>query len=532
MGKTLYLECYSGISGDMTVAALLDLGADQEVLGKVLASLPVQGFETKISRVKKSGIDACDFDVVLDAEIDGHDHDMEYLHGHAHPAEAAQQSKMEVHAHSQEEEHGHEHVHAHGDEHDHQHSHSHEEEHSHGHTHSHEEEPNHEHVHTHDNEHEHSHSQEDHAHEHTHSHEGEHTHAHGHHHHHQHRGMKEIRQIIAAADMTENARKISLDIFEILAQAEAKAHNVPAEEVHFHEVGAVDSIVDILSVAVCLDNLGITDVIVPVLYEGTGTIRCQHGILPVPVPAVTNIVQQCGLDLKITSVKGELVTPTGAAIVAAVRTGKTLPENFEIEKIGIGAGKRTYECPGILRAMLIQNTEPPKAKNGQSDIEKSCAGSLGEAAPDQSSDDKDVIYKLETNIDDCSGEVLGFVMERLFEAGARDVHYTPVYMKKNRPAWLLTVICKEEDVPGMEALIFAETTSIGIRKARMERTILPRRKEKVMIPFGEVEVKICGPEGAQKCYPEYESLAKICRKTGISYAEAYQMAVEASQNRG
>lgn len=462
MGKTLYLECYSGISGDMTVAALLDLGADQEVLGKVLASLPVQGFETKISRVKKSGIDACDFDVILDAEIDGHDHDMEYLHGHEHPAEAAQLSKMEVHAHS------HEHVHAH------QHSHSHEEEHSHGHTHSH---------------------------------DGEHTH--DHHHHHQHRGMKEIRQIIAAADMTENARKISLDIFEILAQAEAKAHNVPAEEVHFHEVGAVDSIVDILSVAVCLDNLGITDVIIPVLYEGIGTIRCQHGILPVPVPAVTNIVQQCGLDLKITQVKGELVTPTGAAIVAAVRTGKTLPENFEIEKIGIGAGKRTYECPGILRAMLIRNTDS-----------------------DQSSDDKDVIYKLETNIDDCSGEVLGFVMERLFEAGARDVHYTPVYMKKNRPAWLLTVICKEEDVPGMEALIFAETTSIGIRKARMERTILPRRKEKVMIPFGEVEVKICGPEGAQKCYPEYESLAKICRKTGISYAEAYQMAVEASRNRG
>ena len=516
MGKTLYLECYSGISGDMTVAALLDLGADQEVLGKVLASLPVQGFETKISRVKKSGIDACDFDVILDAEIDGHDHDMEYLHGHehAHAAEAAQHGKMEVHEHSQEHGHAHsheeysdEHEHTHEEEHDHQHSHSHEEEHSHGHTHSHEEEPNHEHVHTHDNEHEHSHNQEDHAHGHTHSHDGEHTH--DHHHHHQHRGMKEIRQIIAAADMTENARKISLDIFEILAQAEAKAHNVPAEEVHFHEVGAVDSIVDILSVAVCLDNLGITDVIVPVLYEGTGTIRCQHGILPVPVPAVTNIVQQCGLDFKITQVKGELVTPTGAAIVAAVRTGKTLPENFEIEKIGIGAGKRTYECPGILRAMLIRNTDS-----------------------DQSSDDKDVIYKLETNIDDCSGEVLGFVMERLFEAGARDVHYTPVYMKKNRPAWLLTVICKEEDVPGMEALIFAETTSIGIRKARMERTILPRRKEKVMIPFGEVEVKICGPEGAQKCYPEYESLAKICRKTGISYAEAYQMAVEASLNRG
>lgn len=439
MGKTLYLECYSGISGDMTVAALLDLGADQRVLEEVLGSLPVQGFEIKVSRVKKSGIDACDFDVILDKEIDGHDHDMEYLHGQ-----------------------GHEDGTRHGQ------GHEHEQEH--------EDEPSH-----------------------------EHSHGHSHEMSHHHRGMKEIRQIIEASKMTDGARKTALAIFGILAEAEAKAHNVPVEEVHFHEVGAVDSIVDILSVAVCLDNLGITEVIVPVLYEGTGTIRCQHGILPVPVPAVTNIVQQCGLEFKITPVSGELVTPTGAAIVAAVRTSCKLPENFTIEKTGMGAGKRNYECPGILRAMLI-NTEV------------------------SDSDHSDHIYKLETNIDDCSGEILGFVMERLFEAGARDVHYTPVYMKKNRPAWLLTVICKEEDIQGMEALIFAETTSIGIRRVRMERTILPRKKIKVMIPFGEVEVKICGPEGAQKCYPEYESLAKICRKTGISYSEAYQMAVEAGKN--
>nr|WP_294667442.1 nickel pincer cofactor biosynthesis protein LarC [uncultured Blautia sp.] len=439
MGKSLYLECYSGISGDMTVAALLDLGADQRVLEEVLGSLPVQGFEIKVSRVKKSGIDACDFDVILDKEIDGHDHDMEYLHGQ-----------------------GHEDGTRHGQ------GHEHEQEH--------EDEPSH-----------------------------EHSHGHSHEMSHHHRGMKEIRQIIEASKMTDGARKTALAIFGILAEAEAKAHNVPVEEVHFHEVGAVDSIVDILSVAVCLDNLGITEVIVPVLYEGTGTIRCQHGILPVPVPAVTNIVQQCGLEFKITPVSGELVTPTGAAIVAAVRTSCKLPENFTIEKTGMGAGKRNYECPGILRAMLI-NTEV------------------------SDSDHSDHIYKLETNIDDCSGEILGFVMERLFEAGARDVHYTPVYMKKNRPAWLLTVICKEEDIQGMEALIFAETTSIGIRRVRMERTILPRKKIKVMIPFGEVEVKICGPEGAQKCYPEYESLAKICRKTGISYSEAYQMAVEAGKN--
>ena len=472
MGKSLYLECYSGISGDMTVAALLDLGADQKVLEEVLKSLFVQGFEIKVSRVKKSGIDACDFDVILDKEIDGHDHDMEYLYGHVHGSAEPEAS------------------HTHG---------------AAGHSHD----------------------------------EASHTHgAAGHSHSHHHCGMNEIRQIIDGAKMTDTARKTALAIFEILAKAEAKAHNVPVEEVHFHEVGAVDSIVDILSVAVCLDNLGITEVIVPVLYEGTGTIRCQHGILPIPVPAVTNIVQQCGLDLKITQVQGELVTPTGAAIVAAVRTSNKLPENFVIEKTGIGAGKRTYECPGILRAMLIHaekgrvpEEENLKKKNESLSKKNAEAPSLKTAAGiTDSIDSIDYIYKLETNIDDCSGEVLGFVMEKLFEAGARDVHYTPVYMKKNRPAWLLTVICREEDIPGMEALIFAETTSIGIRRIKMERTILPRKKIKVMIPFGEVEVKICGPQGAEKCYPEYESLAKICRKTGISYGEAYQMAVEAGKN--
>ena len=280
MGKTLYLECYSGISGDMTVAALLDLGADRSVLDRVLKSLKVSGFETKISRVVKSGIDACDFDVVLDKEHENHDHDMEYLHGHHHE--------------------GHESNHAHG------------------------------------------------------------TGTAQDHHHHEHRGIKEITYIIEHSAMTENAKKIALRIFEILAEAESKAHNVPVDQVHFHEVGAVDSIVDIVSVAVCLDNLGITEVIVPVLCEGMGTVRCQHGILPVPVPAVTHIVQQCGLDLRITPVQGELVTPTGAAIVAAVRTSCKLPETFAIEKTGIGAGKRTYECPGILRAMLIHPEESHK----------------------------------------------------------------------------------------------------------------------------------------------------------------------------
>ena len=456
MGKTLYLECYSGISGDMTVAALLDMGADQTVLDNVLKSLPVSGFQTKVSRVVKSGIDACDFDVVLDKEHENHDHDMEYLHGHHHD-------------HSQNDC---EHVHAHeGDE-----------------------------LHTH-------------THQHTHSHAVESAHVH---HHHEHRGMKEITHIIEHGAMTENAKKIALRIFEILAEAESKAHNVPVDQVHFHEVGAVDSIIDIVSVAVCLDNLDITDVIVPVLCEGRGTVRCQHGILPIPVPAVANVVSANHLHLKMTEVEGELVTPTGAAIVAAVKTKDKLPEIFEIQKIGIGAGKRQYECPGILRAMIIsESTEQAKGRNPKAENQEI----------------KDTIIKMETNIDDCSGEVLGFVMERLMKAGARDVHYVPVFMKKNRPAWVLNVICKEEDMEMLQNIIFEETTTIGIRYSRMERTILPRETRTLPTPWGEVLAKVCTLNGKEQFYPEYESVAQLSREKEIPFTEIYRYIVLANKDK-
>ena len=458
MGKTLYLECYSGISGDMTVAALLDLGADRSVLDRVLKSLKVSGFETKISRVVKSGIDACDFDVVLDKEHENHDHDMEYLHGHHHKGH--------------ENNHFYDHNHAHEDEAEHFHSH-------------------------------------------------EHNHAHGagsaqDRHHHEHRGIKEITYIIEHSAMTENAKKIALRIFEILAEAESKAHNVPVDQVHFHEVGAVDSIVDIVSVAVCLDNLDVTEVIVPVLCEGRGTVRCQHGILPIPVPAVANIVSANHLHLKMTEVEGELVTPTGAAIVAAVKTKDKLPETFEIQKIGIGAGKRQYECPGILRAMFIsESTEQAKGRNPKAENQET----------------KDTIIKMETNIDDCSGEVLGFVMERLMKAGARDVHYVPVFMKKNRPAWVLNVICKEEDMETLQNIIFEETTTIGIRYSRMERTILPRETRTLPTPWGEVLAKVCTLNGKEQLYPEYESVAQLSREKEIPFTEIYRYIVLANKDK-
>lgn len=422
MSKTLYLECYSGISGDMTVAALLDLGADREVLKESLKSLPVGGFRTEITRVKKSGLDACDFSVIL--EQDNHDHDMEYLHG-------SEKSYAGHHEHSHEVNH----------------------EHHHGHTHSHE-------------------------------------------HPHEHRGMKEITEIIQKSEMTARAKKMAMRVFDILAQAESKAHGVPVEEVHFHEVGAVDSIVDIAAIAICMDNLDISNVIVPVLYEGTGFIRCQHGQIPVPVPAVTHIAETHKLKLKITDIQGELVTPTGAAVVAAFRTSDRLPEDFTMLKTGIGAGKRQYRCPGILRAMLIRETTDLQIK--------------------------DIIWKLETDMDDCGGEMMGHVMNLLMANGAREVHYTPIYTKKNRPAYTLTVICKESEREKLENLIFSETTTIGIRRVEMERTILQREIQKKDTPVGTAIVKACTlPDGNIRYYPEYENVAELAERNQLSFRETY-----------
>ena len=281
MAQTLYLECSSGISGDMTVAALLDLGTPEEKAERerrvldVLASLPVRGFEVRVSRVVKSGLDACDFDVVLDEAHENHDHDMAYLYG---------EDRACVHGHGHEDEHAHDH-------------------------------------------------------------------------HHEHRNLSDVLAVIDASNATDGAKGIARKVFDVLAHAEAKAHGKPIDEVHFHEVGAVDSIADVLAFAVCLDDLDVSDVIVTELAEGRGTVRCQHGIIPVPVPAVVNIVGEHDIALRMLDVRGELVTPTGAAFVAAVRTKTHLPDRFVIRSTGLGAGKRVYDTPGVVRAMLIDSLE-------------------------------------------------------------------------------------------------------------------------------------------------------------------------------
>lgn len=421
-GKTLYLDCQAGIAGDMLVAALLDLGGKSalERLTQMLEKLSLEGFSVAVTRVKKAGIDCCDFDVKLDAAHENHDHDMAYLHGLGDTS---------------------------------------------------------------------------------------HDHDHDHDHHHVHRGLAQVEQVIDAAPLSERARGLARDAFRILARAEAKAHGLPIDQVHFHEVGAVDSIVDVLAAAFLIDDLDIERAIVPALTDGHGTIRCQHGVIPVPVPATLNICIAHGLPLSSSSVEGELVTPTGAALVAALEPEFSLPERYAIRAVGLGAGKRSYERPSILRAMLIEELD---ARVDAAACEPRPSLSAETQAPN-------CIVKLECDIDDCSPEVLAYAAERLREAGAREAHWLPIFCKKGRPAYQLQVIVEPSDVSRMEEIILSETTTIGIRRLQMERTCLPRAIESVETPWGNVLVKTVRlPDGTRRTTPEYEACAAIARDKGVA----------------
>ena len=416
--KNILLECESGISGDMFVAALLDLGKEQEELQKgletALQSLPLPGFTIRISRVKKAGIDCCDFDVIVDKEHENHDHDMAYLFGHL------DRDLEERHVHQA----GHEH-------------HSHHEEH------------------------------------------------HG-------RTYLEIKEIIQKGTLSEKTKELALRIFAVLGEAEAKAHGTTLDEVHFHEVGSVDSIVDIVSAAYLMDALKVDRVYVDTLCEGRGTIRTAHGILPIPVQAVSRILEAYPITLSRVPVQGELVTPTGAAILASICDFQKVPETYQIQNIGIGAGKREYEVPSMVRVLSILPSERPA----------------------------DTIWKLECNVDDTPAEELGYCMDKLFAAGARDVHFIPCMMKKNRPGTMISVLCNKEQIPTMEDILFHETTTIGIRRCSMERTVLPRKLRSIETAYGSLQVKECTlPDGTIRIYPEYDSMRELAEKTGKSMLE-------------
>lgn len=378
--KILYFDCFSGISGDMTLGALLDLGIDRDLIFSELKKLNIHGWKIDTTKVIKNGITANNVDVILQDEYN-----------------------------------------------------------------------------------------------------------------HEHRNLKDINIIIDKSNITQNAKDISKAIFLRLAKAEAKIHNSIIEEVHFHEVGALDSIIDIVGTAICLDILSPDVIYSSVINDGYGFINCQHGMIPVPVPATMEVLSQANAVFKQIDVEGELVTPTGAAIIAEISKSYGNPPAFTAIITGYGSGQKDLKIPNVLRVTL-----------GEID-----------------DNNYENITVIETNIDDSTPEILAYTIEKLFENGAKDAFLTPIYMKKNRLASMLTVICTDEKIKQIEKIIFTETSTIGLRKYSVNRTCLHYDFDSIDTIYGKLDVKVSTYNGNKKISPEYESAKKLSQKNNIPLFEIY-----------
>jgi pyridinium-3,5-bisthiocarboxylic acid mononucleotide nickel chelatase len=444
--RIAYLDCFSGISGDMFLGALVDAGVPAKLFEDTVAALNI-GARLEISQTTRSGIAATKVDIFVHSEKDL-------------PREVffEQQSRAQKH------EHGHEPGHKHGPEH----------------------------VELR----EHNYSQS--------AHEAPragtpapHEHEHG-------RGLIEIREIIRKADISEGAKRTAISIFEALGAAEAKIHNTDIEKVHFHEVGAVDAMVDIICVAVGYEALGVDEIVCSPLNVGGGTVRCAHGVLPVPVPATIELLQ--GAPVYSSDIQAELVTPTGAAIV------KTLVKRFAsfpamtIEKSGYGAGSRDFPGHPNVARLTIGESQAEFAQNTS----------------------QETISVLEANLDDLNPQVFGYVVERLLEAGALDAFALPVQMKKNRPGTLLTVLSKPEDASRLTRIIFTETSTLGVRRREEQRQTLARKWVNVATRWGDVRLKIASMNGTITNYaPEYEDCKKIAAANHVPLKSVMNEAMEA-----
>ena len=463
--STLYLEPFSGLSGDMLNALLLDLGADRKHLEEALKTISLDGYHLHVDRIAKSSIWGTDFDVHMEhgekdhgiaGDFDHHDHEHEHHHHHEH-------------------EHTHEHAHSHAHE-----------EHTHAHTHEHSQPHNHHH-------HDHEHTHDGHSHKHTHSH---------HHHHGEVRGLKEIETIILSSGVSDFVKEKSLEVFRDIAQAEANVHQMPVEEIHFHEVGATDSIIDIMSFFILWETLDIDTVYSTAVTEGSGTITVAHGVMPVPVPAVMQLRLQTAIPFSQDfDIHTELVTPTGLALFKAIRPVFAQPSNLTATKVGYGFGKRDTGKFNALRGTLLEKS------------------TLSHQVVTSNNDE---IIQIDTTIDDQSGEELGYIMSLLLEEGALDVHYTPVYTKKNRPATHLTLLIQEGDLERFTAILFEQTSTIGFRYQNVQRKVMMRTFEAQQTSLGAVKVKKNQYGTFTKSTLEYEDCARIAHETGLSIQAVYQ----------
>jgi len=418
--KILYYDCFSGISGDMNLGALLDLGIDEKYLIDELGKLKLPGYEIKVSRDSRKGIEGTKVDVIL-----------------------------------QEKQH-HEHLHD----------------------------------------------------------ENEVGHSHGHigenHIHQDQRNLKDIQEIIESSVLSSKVKTLSMKIFMEVAKAEAKVHGKPLYEIHFHEVGAVDSIVDIVGAAICLSCLNVDKIMSSTVELGGGFVKCAHGLIPVPAPATVEILK--GIPVKLGAVPFETTTPTGAAILAANVSEFKDNNNFIINKIGYGIGNRDTEIPNVLRVMLVEQAEQQVIHTKNLD-----------PIHDVKCDNEAAQEIIECNIDDMNSELYGYIIDRLFNEGALDVYLTPIIMKKGRPSIKISVLCEEDKVAKMKEVLFTETTTLGVRNFKVYKTMLQREFVKVNTSFGEVTVKEAYYKGDKiKSKFEYEECKKIALSAGIPISKVYE----------
>ena len=467
--KTLYLDCSMGAAGDMLTAALLELLPDPDAFVAKLNALGLPGIRYVRESMSKCGITGTHMHVFIDGEEEitcdeGHHHEAE---SHEHSDELALAHHEYAHFHEHEEHHDHDHEHEHPDEehHDHDHEHAH---------------PDHEHAHEHDHA--------DHVHDADHAH-GQHGHVHRH--------LSDIEEIVRALPVPEAVKERIVSVYRRIAEAESKVHGRPVSEVHFHEVGALDAVADVTAVCLLMHEIAPDEVIVSPIHVGSGHVHCAHGILPVPAPATELILRGCPIYGG--SIQGELCTPTGAALLTefADRFGD-LPL-MQTEAAGYGMGRKDFPVANCLRAFL-------GTRAGLTDS----------------------ILELSCNVDDMTGEAVGFAMERLLEAGARDVYTVPISMKKNRPGLLLRVMCTPQDRERMVSLLFRHTTTIGVRENAMTRYILDRQEEILTTPYGDVRKKVSSGYGAVRSKFEFEDLKKIALSEGISLSEAQALAGRAA----
>ena len=452
--RIAYLDCFSGISGDMFLGALLDAGVPFALFEKTVADLDI-GAALEISRVERSGISATKLDVIVGGEKDMPREEFweKQAPGARGQGEGTGDQAATLHSHS--------HAHTHGDAE------------KHGHLH-------------------------DHSHDHEHAHGDAHSHAHGRH-------LSEILKLIAAAPLSERSRQLASEIFLALGAAEAKVHNVDLEHIHFHEVGAADAIVDIVCAAVGAEALAVDQFVCSPLNVGSGTVRCAHGIMPVPAPATLELLQ--GAPVYSGEIQKELVTPTGAAIVKVLASTFGPRPTMTTQAIGYGAGSRNFDVHANVLRISIGETARIAA------------------AIDNPGEEQEIAI-LEANLDDLNPQLIGYIMDVAFAEGALDVFNTPVQMKKNRPGTVLTILAPVDREERMRALLFRESSTLGVRVRREKRYALPRHHEAVVTPWGEVRMKVAAMNGTPSQYaPEYEDCRRIAAQHHVPLKHVMQEAL-------